>query len=194
MSASVPVAGRAGYETADPFLIREAVAAFVDVVLGRRLLVWGGHPAITPMIWAASEALGVDYSQSVHLFQSKYFEDNYPLENEQFGNVTFVNAVDNDQSASLHHMRKCMFEAHTFESAVFIGGMEGIWAEYEMLTSLDVPPRIVAIPAPGGVAREIYGKSRPVSDSVLADIDFISFLYRELRISMSENRGNPILT
>ena len=41
LSASVPQPGRRGYESFDPVLVASAVHAFVEVILGRRLLVWG---------------------------------------------------------------------------------------------------------------------------------------------------------
>ena len=53
LSAGVPDPKR-GPEyaaTADTVAICAAVSALVHVALGRRLLVWGGQPAITPMIW-----------------------------------------------------------------------------------------------------------------------------------------------
>lgn len=53
LSASVPRVGRGNFhESADPFLIQFAVRELLTVALGRRQIVWGGHPAITPMIWA----------------------------------------------------------------------------------------------------------------------------------------------
>ncbi len=59
LSASVPVPGRGTYyQSADPFLIQFAVRELITAALGRRLIVWGGHPAITPMVWAACEDLG----------------------------------------------------------------------------------------------------------------------------------------
>src|ERR1700691_5594227 len=83
LSASVPTIGRGNYyETADPFLIQSAVREFVTVALGRRLVVWGGHPAITPMVWAVCEDLGVDFARSVVLYQSRYFSDIFPEENK----------------------------------------------------------------------------------------------------------------
>ncbi|MFH7375956.1 hypothetical protein RA263_28030, partial [Pseudomonas syringae pv. tagetis] len=65
LSASVPDGrGENRYaQTADTVAIATAVGALVHVVLGRRRLVWGGHPAITPMVYAVAEGLGVDYSQ-----------------------------------------------------------------------------------------------------------------------------------
>src|SRR5258705_4522652 len=49
---------------------QSADAKLTVPTLGRRLLVWGGHPAITPMIWAAANDMGVDYGAWVHLYQS----------------------------------------------------------------------------------------------------------------------------
>ena len=57
LSASIPVQGRGNFfESADPFLIQFAVRELMTVCLGRRRIVWGGHPAITPMIWAVCRA------------------------------------------------------------------------------------------------------------------------------------------
>ena len=76
LSASVPVPGRGNYyETANPFLIQTAVREFVTTALGRRLVVWGGHPAITPMVWAVCEDLGVEFAKAVVLYQSSFFKD-----------------------------------------------------------------------------------------------------------------------
>ena len=87
LSASVPLVGRGSYhETANPFLIQCAVRELVIAVIRQHKIVWGGHPAITPMIWSICEDLGVDYTQSVVLYQSKFFEDRYPEENKRFGN------------------------------------------------------------------------------------------------------------
>ncbi|MFZ6672271.1 hypothetical protein ACO0J9_29755, partial [Pseudomonas aeruginosa] len=48
LSASVPRPDRGNFhETADPFLIQFAVRELMTVALGRRQIVWGGHPAIT---------------------------------------------------------------------------------------------------------------------------------------------------
>ena len=94
LSASVPLVGRGNYhETADPFLIQCAVRELVMAVIRDWQIVWGGHPAITPMIWAICQDLKIDYSNSVVLYQSRFFEDRFPEENKHFGNVVFVDAV-----------------------------------------------------------------------------------------------------
>ncbi|HET6406247.1 MAG TPA: hypothetical protein VFG14_00060, partial [Chthoniobacteraceae bacterium] len=145
LSASVPVIGRGDYfQTANPFLIQFAVRELLTVCLGRRTIVWGGHPAITPMVWAVCESLGVRYETSVKLFQSRIFEEDYPAENERFSNVTFVPAVENDELRSLARMRSEMFDGQ-FESAVFIGGMDGIFEEYKLFKERHPKARIVAL-------------------------------------------------
>lgn len=80
LSASVPLVDRGKYhETANPFLIQCAVRELIMAVIRQHKIVWGGHPAITPMIWSICEDLGMDYSQSVVLYQSKFFQDRYLL-------------------------------------------------------------------------------------------------------------------
>ena len=100
LSASVPVIGRGDFfKTAEPFLIQLAVREFLTLALGRRRIIWGGHPAITPMVWAVCEDLDVNYTDSVVLYQSKFFEELFPEENKHFGNVKFLEAVKGDREA-----------------------------------------------------------------------------------------------
>ena len=107
LSASVPVMGRGTYhETADPFLIQVAVRELVVAVVRRMRIVWGGHPAITPMMWTICNDLGVDYGDAVVLYQSRFFEDQFPAENARFRNVRLVDAVPGDREASLRNCGK----------------------------------------------------------------------------------------
>ncbi len=88
LSASIPVIGRGTYfETADPFLIQLAVRELMTLALGRRRIIWGGHPAITPMVWAVCEDLGVNYADAVVLYQSRFFEELFPEENKHFARM-----------------------------------------------------------------------------------------------------------
>src|SRR5262245_22683520 len=103
LSASVPDPKRAPdyAATADTVAITAAVSALVHVTLGRRLLVWGGHPAITPMIWVVANSIGVDYGRWVRLYQSRHFADEFPEDNERFQNVTFTDEIEKDLEKSL---------------------------------------------------------------------------------------------
>ena len=73
-----------------PQEIQAAINALAQVVLGRRKLVWGGHPAITPLLWSAAQAVGVEYTVAVELFQSKLFTKVLPAENKYFANVRLI--------------------------------------------------------------------------------------------------------
>jgi len=188
LSASVPVTGRRGFDHFDPVLINSAVHAFVEVVLGRRLIVWGGQPAITHMIWEAAKGLGVSYDRSVLLYQSAFFKDRYPEMNVRFPNWIEVPAVEGNKDASLKKLRQRMFEGRPFEAAVFIGGMEGVDDEYELLTSTNPPPRLIPLPAAGGVAGELFERIDGLPPEMRMRTDFTYWLYRLLAIDPSEPR------
>lgn len=193
LSASVPVPGRGRYyETADPFLIQMAVRELMTLALGRRRIVWGGHPAITPMIWSVCEDLGVQYSEAVVLYQSRYFEDIFPEENAHFANVHFVDAVQNDRTLSLNAMRKAMLSREDLDAAVFIGGMEGILEEYELFAEFHQDSKIISLSAPGGAAKDLAARLEEADNGT---INFAEFFWRTLDISPLEPRqfalGDP---
>jgi SLOG cluster3 family len=189
LSSSVPVIGRGNYyESADPFLIQSAVREFVTLVLGRRLIVWGGHPAITPMVWAVCEDLGVDFARSVVLYQSKYFRDIFPEENKHFGNVEYVDSIPDDREASLLKMRRTMLSRHDLVAAVFIGGMEGVLEEHTLFTEFHPSAKILAVPAPGGAARQLAESLGDTDEPELQNVDFARLFYTELAIRPDEAR------
>ena len=184
LSASVPIHGRGNFiESANPFLIQFAVRELMTVCLGRRRMVWGGHPAITPMVWGVCESLDVRYASAVRLYQSRFFEEWFPEENKSFQNVTFVPAVPGDRTESLKRMRDAMF-AGPFEAAVFVGGMEGIFDEYRIFKKLHPKAKIIALSAPGGAAMQLAGKLKQKNDG----IDFARLFHRKLSISATEAR------
>jgi hypothetical protein len=190
LSASVPIIGRGTYfQTADPFLIQLAVRELITLALGRRRIVWGGHPAITPMVWAVCEDLGVNYAEAVVLYQSRFFEELFPEENKHFANVKFVDSVDGDREASLLTMRRAMLSRPDLEAAVFIGGMEGVLAEHALFQELHPSARIVAVPSPGGAARQLAQTLDQLSEADTSNVDFATLFYDKLGINPIERRG-----
>jgi hypothetical protein len=184
LSASIPVQGRGDFfQSADPFLIQFAVRELLTVCLGRRRIVWGGHPAITPMVWAVCESLGVQYAAAVRLYQSRFFEESFPEENRYFNNVTYTPAVGDSRDASLERMRRTML-AEPIEAAVFIGGMEGIFAEYDLYRQLHPQGKVLAVAAPGGAAMQLARRLRQRT----AGIDFARMFHRRLGIGVDEPR------
>ena len=173
LSASVPLVDRGTYhETANPFLIQCAVRELVIAVIRQHKIVWGGHPAITPMIWSICEDLGADYAQSVVLYQSSFFEDRYPEENKLFKNVVFTEAVPNDRDASLLIMREKMLSREDLVAAVFIGGMEGVEVEHEIFRRFHPASKVLPVPAPGGAALNLAKEHSYFPEAELADVDF----------------------
>lgn len=184
LSASVPRLDRGHYhETADPFLIQFAVRELLTVVLGRRTLVWGGHPAITPMVSSVCDDLGVQYTTAVILYQSAFFKEEMPAENTHFSNLIEVPSVPGNRDESLLAMRMKML-SRPFEAAVFIGGMEGVFEEYAIFTMLHPHATVITIPSAGGAARELAQDLDDCSDR----IDFARLFYERLTVNADEPR------
>lgn len=156
LSASLPDPRRDPryFEGADLVGMREAVRALALVVLPRTRLVFGGHPAITPLIRMAAESL--DASGRVRIYQSRFFEGSLPEDNEAFPGLVLVPAVPGDRQASLLQMRQQMLRSEKFAAGVFIGGMEGVEQEYNLF--VQVHPKALALPvaSAGGAARLLF--------------------------------------
>ncbi|MEH6999945.1 MAG: hypothetical protein V7542_16230 [Limnobacter sp.] len=190
LSASVPLPGRSPFDQdCEPQMIQSAVSALATVAFGRKTIVWGGHPSITPMLWASAKDLGVEYATAVSLFQSKFFsEEDFPQENKNFANVTYIDDVEGDLKKSLWAMREAMFKSTDFDAAVFIGGMEGVNDEYSLFHALQPKAKCIPIAVTGGAARMLAVKLNYVSPVDLSPLDFIGLLYRELAISPIDPR------
>lgn len=189
LSASVPDPKKAPEfaETADPVAITAAVSALVYVTLGRRRLVWGGHPAITPMIWLVAQELEVDYGSWVTLYQSRYFEDEYPEDNARFNNVIYTEPVDGDLEKSLLAMRVRMLSDNSLFAAVFIGGMGGVVSEFELVRQLQPTAHLIPVASTGGAALTITHLAQ-ITEDLRDDLDYISLFHRQLAISVREER------
>ena len=184
LSASIPIEGRGPYfHTADPYLIQCAVRDFATVVLGRRHIIFGGHPAITPLLWAVCEELGLDFIDNVTLYQSELFEGNYPLENIKFKNVIYINKCSDNIKENLFLMRNKMLSREQLESAVFIGGMDGILEEYMIFKKFHPNAKIVAVSSPGGASKELSSNQKYYDST-----NFTKLFYSELEISPCEER------
>lgn len=199
LSASIPVRGRGHYhETASPFLIQCAVREFVIATIRTHRIVWGGHPSITPMIWSICEDLGVAYSHSVVLYQSRFFEDRFPEENQRFGNVVFTDAVPNDREGSLLRMREAMLGRDDLAAAVFIGGMDGVEAEYQLFRQFHPNAPVLPVAAPGGAAFDLAQRLGETHALHLQDVDFAGMFHSALgewrdAAEASQSRPRPAL-
>lgn len=200
LSASVPDTRAPNFiAEADAIAVTSAVKALVYVILGRRQLVWGGHPAITPMIWSVAASMGVDYGAWVTLYQSKHFQDQYPQDNEKFQNVVYTDQVDmpvastevERRNASLTLMRQEMFSRHDFELAIFIGGMSGIIEEFDLFGEFNPKALRVPVLSTGGATGRLTEQYKFDEDYVRrlnSDVDYIPLFHDLCAITSNEPR------
>lgn len=132
LSASVPDRDKWS-DTARPHDIREAIVALVTIVLPKYELVFGGHPAISPLVEHAARSLGA--VDRVHIYQSKEFEKVIPEAAKKFENFHWTDKQA-DRPSSLTQMREEMLRSRKFLLAFFIGGMEGIFEEYSLFQTI----------------------------------------------------------
>lgn len=110
LSASIPspLRNEKYYDTADFMAIREAVRSLAIVVIPKTILVWGGHPAITPIISNVLKAMNSDIQKHVLVYQSRFFEEKFPKENNNIGQIVLTDKVEDDRGKSLLLMREKM--------------------------------------------------------------------------------------
>lgn len=159
LSASIPDPKRNPiyWETADLIAIRDSVRALATVVLPRATLVWGGHPAITPLIRIVAESIGASVQEHVILYQSRYFLDRFPKDNKAFEKV-IVTPTGTDRETSLEIMRTTMIKENQLNAGIFIGGMEGVEEEFDIFRKFHADAPFYPIASTGAAARVIFDK------------------------------------
>lgn len=181
LSASIPDPERNKiyYDTADIVAIRDAVRALATVVIPRSRLIWGGHPSITPLIRYVLQRIGAQVQDHVTLYQSLFFERDFPKDNEVFEHKVHTARYPTKEE-SIAHMRERMLSEHKFEAAVFIGGMEGIIEEYEIFKAKHPEALIVPVASTGAAARILYERlNAPFGDKLKNEYAYMA-LFREI--------------
>lgn len=164
LSASMPTKERDSrfFDTADFIAIRDAVVALVNAIIPNYSLIWGGHPAITTIIHEIFKKRGFGYNDFVTIYQSAYFAGNMPKENQNFDNVIITDAIrkyeteSQNRIASLSLMRQRMLTDSPIFAGIFIGGMEGVIDEYELLKKYNPSARAYPIASTGAAAYMLY--------------------------------------
>lgn len=182
LSASIPLESRPGgyHKTADVIAIRDAVRAIGVLVAAEGVLVFGGHPAITPLLATTIEALGASCRERIKLYQSSFYETAFIEDNKKFSNVIVVERKPSVE-ASLMEMRVKMLTDHDFDAAFFVGGMNGVEAEFDLISELRPKANCFPLPATGGAAAKIYQKKEFSNEhSWLQGRSFFSIVNRAL--------------
>jgi hypothetical protein len=195
LSASFPSGERGEpFRPYDPDAIAEAVTAVAQAVLtadGR--IVFGAHPTISPLILLI--AVELDRHEVVEIYQSRYFEGRVPKETTDlirrgYGVVHWTRYDPDDLHGSLRVMRQEMLSRGSFAAAVFVGGMEGILEEDELVRTLQ--PHVPRLPlrAPGGAARVVVPSRDRIAMRLAARLDSPRYpaLAREIVAELAEAR------
>ena len=180
LSASVPQPDRAFFGTENVYAIKEAVISFVRVCAEKRLpFYFGGHPAITPLVWNVAKNYYGDKEPVIKIYQSRFFGDRIPREVEHFKDVHMTDAVDGNVRKSVDHMRQVMFEENLTDCAVFIGGMDGVVDEARIIRRMYPEARFLPIYSTGGAAKAIYEEFQ-IDDERLKESYAFYELFNEL--------------
>lgn len=211
LSASIPLPERHAkyYDSADIIAIRDAIIALVSVSLDKYRIIWGGHPSITPLVYYVMERMIInnlqreDYSliltdeekekvnrqlkakiqKHVKLYQSLYFKEIFPEDNEKFENIVFTENVG-DIHSSIQLMREKMFSENEFSAAVFIGGMDGIEVEFNMFKEKHPNALLLPVASTGAATKIVYENLLPdelKNERLVKDYGYMS-LFQKLLI------------
>jgi hypothetical protein len=172
LSASFP-SGKRGkkFKPYDTAAISAAVRALTRaILLAEHRIVFGAHPMISPVVLLAAGEFEV--SGAIDVFQSEYFRKDIPSETWRLVELGYgeMRMIPQDSSGerdrSLALMRKAMFTAQPLAAGIFVGGMEGIHDEYNLLKKHQ--PRAARLPltAPGGAARDLKPGDDPISQEL----------------------------
>lgn len=174
LSASVPDHDLQIYQK-EPIAIRDAVRAVVAHVTVGGPLVFGGHPAITPLVWQAARSLDAD--ENVYIYQSEKYRNLIPKEASYFSRLVWTKAIRKlhpdpndpwDKKASLSEMREQMIVNRQIDSgvlpefaaAVFIGGMDGVEDEWKLFVAKYPGTPAYPIASTEGAARRLFEEQR----------------------------------
>lgn len=181
LSASIPTPGREFYGTEDVVAIREAVMAFTKVCMEKRLpFYFGGHPAITPLVWeVAKDYMQDEFKSFVHIYQSAFFIGKTPKEVDYFNNVVWTD-VHGGVKECVEYMRNQMFKENETTTAVFIGGMAGIMDEYKMIIKYYPEVKILPIATTGAASEELYKDLRLHNPDLCDNYSYVSIFRKYL--------------
>jgi hypothetical protein len=185
LSASVPLPHRdAEYlETVDVVAIRDSIRALVGAVLPKGKIVFGGHPAITPLMHLLAMQSGHDASKHIVLYQSMYFQSQLLPELEHFADVKFVDAIAGDRDANLSYMREVMIRSERFYAGIFIGGMEGVEVEFEIFRRMQSGALALPIASTGAAALRLFREHCPDDTELRDELRYLSLFRRRLTLT-----------
>jgi hypothetical protein len=179
VSASIPDPTR-WTGAANALEITDAVVALARVTLtAGATLVTAAHPTIAPLLLYVAAELPRDSEARIATYQSELFADVLPaatrrFEKEEIGRFVWTKAAADDRpmsgywDASLERMRRQMLSETKPSAAAFIGGMEGITAEFALFKEICPGRPMYPLGRPGGEAqRLVHEVDSPLRDELI---------------------------
>lgn len=146
-----PIQGREFFGKGNVPAIREAVMAFTKVCMEYHIpICFGGHPAISPLVYEIAKNYGDDFSNHVLIYQSEKFRGKTPKEVSYYNRLIWTPEVA-DIPSSVNVMRDEMFK-NSFSCGVFIGGMDGIIDEAKRFHVANPKSDMIVVPNTGGAS------------------------------------------
>ncbi len=97
----------------------------------------------------------MDIQNHLRLYQSLFFKDKFPVDNNKFDNVVLTENKG-DIHSSVMELRRRIFSDNRFDAGIFIGGMEGIEVEFKMLKEYHPNAIILPIASTGAATKIVY--------------------------------------
>lgn len=171
LSSSIPYPGRNELylRTANVIAIKSSVKALTQVFIPYSNIVFGSHPAITPVLANMMRYMPREHHGRIKPYVSKKFKAVFPPEMKQFIDVVYTENIDDEILPSLKLMRQRMIEETKFDAAFFIGGMEGIEIEYDLFRKSHPNAKTFPIASTGGASLELYNKLEYQRDDLLRE-------------------------
>lgn len=191
LSASVPVECRRAEFSGpiDVLAIREAIVAFTKVCVENNLkFYFGGHPAITPLVYRVASQY-TKSKPSIKIYQSLYFKGQTPKEVEFFDNICWTNNINDNILESVETMRNQMFAENPTDCAIFIGGMKGIIDEANKIMKIWPSVKILPVASTGGASLDLYNKMNLSDEDLLKSPAYVSLFRNRLDFLIRQNYG-----
>ena len=179
LSASIPYPEREFYDSADILAIRDSIRAIATVAIPKSHLIYGGHPAITPLINEVMIRMNSSIKDHITLYQSQFFRNRFPNENVHFENLILTEELQ-DQQSSLDLLRNEMIAKNSFSAGIFIGGMQGVLDEYILFKKTHPNALILPVASTGAAAELIYKEADRFYDPRLKHDYAFMALFRDL--------------
>lgn len=173
--------GREFYGTEDVIAIREAVMAFTKVCMEKHLpFYFGGHPAISPLIWeVARDYSPKDFKSLIKIYQSSEFVGKTPKEVDFFENIVWTKK-GRTITESVDLMRMQMFNENQTDIAVFVGGMDGVVKECKLILNIHPSVTILPLATTGAAALQLYKTLKLKNEDFYNNYSYVSIFKKYL--------------